>query len=84
MVVGIPEGDPAPIQNTDPGSMVAKELSIQGIAVGDRRDAIECLDMAARGIVKMHYTTKKMEELLDVFKEMEEGKLLGRVVLALE
>ena len=50
MVVGIPEGAPAPIQTTDPGSMIAKEVSIQAIAVGDRRDAIECLDMAARGV----------------------------------
>ena len=83
MVVGLPEGDRKPIAQADPQTLAGKELSIRGIAVGDRKDAIECLDMAARGIVKMHYTTEKMENLKDVFEKMEKGQLLGRVVLDL-
>lgn len=84
MVVGLPEGTPAPIAQAHPQMLAAKELSIRGIAVGDRKDAIECLDMAARGIVKMHYTVEKMENLKDVFQKMEKGQLLGRVVLDLQ
>lgn len=84
MVVGLPEGDKKPIAQADPQTLVFKELSIQGIAVGDRADAIECLDMAARGIVKMHYEVKKMEDLEETFKQMEQGKLMGRVVLDLQ
>lgn len=83
MCVGLPEGKRQPIAQADPQLVASKELSIRGIAVGDRKDAIECLDMAARGIVKMHYTVEKMENLGSVFEKMEKGQLLGRVVLDL-
>ncbi|KAF2796849.1 alcohol dehydrogenase-like protein [Melanomma pulvis-pyrius CBS 109.77] len=82
--VGIPEGDPVPIKSADPGSLVAKALQIIGVAVGDRKEAIEALDFAARGVVKTHYRTEKMDKLTDVFQEMFEGKLKGRVVLDLQ
>ena len=84
MCVGIPENQKSPVAQADPGTLVAKELSIRGIAVGGRKDAIECLDMAARGIVKMHYTVEKMENLGSVFDKMDKGQLLGRVVLDLQ
>jgi alcohol dehydrogenase, propanol-preferring len=44
VVVGVPEGDPVPIQSVIPQYMVAKALSVVGIAVGNRQEAIECLD----------------------------------------
>ncbi|KAL9049149.1 MAG: hypothetical protein Q9162_007368 [Coniocarpon cinnabarinum] len=84
MAVGVPDRTVAPIAQAAPQTLVAKELSIKGIAVGDRQDAIECLDMAARGVVKMHYTTEKMENLKSVFEKMDKGELLGRVVLDLQ
>lgn len=45
-VVGIPEGEPVPIQSALPQFLVAKALKIVGVAVGDRQEAIECLDFA--------------------------------------
>ncbi len=81
MCVGIPEGTPEPIAGADPGSLVLKELKVEGTAVGNRKDAIECLDLAARGVIKMHYRMEKMENLSSVFNEMHAGKLQGRVVL---
>lgn len=57
---------------------------IKGSAVGNQREALEVLDMAARGIVKTHYQIKKMENLTEVFQQMSEGKMIGRVVLDLE
>jgi propanol-preferring alcohol dehydrogenase len=33
--------------------------------------------------VKTHYRVEKMDKLDDVFKEMDQGKLKGRVVLDL-
>ena len=53
------------------------------MAVGDRRDAINVLDMCARGIVRTHYKTEKMENLQSIFEDMQKGKLMGRVVLDL-
>lgn len=81
--VGLPEGEPVPIKSALPCTMVAKALQIIGTAVGDRREAIETLDFAARGVVKTHYRIEKMDGLEDVFREMGEGKLKGRVVLDL-
>ncbi|KAK0653259.1 Alcohol dehydrogenase 2 [Lasiodiplodia hormozganensis] len=81
--VGIPEGEPVPIAGVVPQYMVAKALRIVGVAVGDRREAIETMDFARRGIVKTHFRLEKMDKLTDVFHEMEGGKLRGRVVLDL-
>ncbi|KAF2263448.1 GroES-like protein [Lojkania enalia] len=83
VVVGIPEGKPVPIESAMPHVMVAKALTIVGIAVGTRKEAIETLDFAARGVVKTHYRVEKMDKLTEVFQEMDAGKMKGRVVLDL-
>ena len=110
--VGMPEGEPVAIQKAYPQVMVFKQANIAAVAVGTRRDAIECLDLAARGIVKVHHREEKMEKLgevsaflspplffafplawwgaddgvcfLQVFQEMKDGKLIGRVVIDLQ
>jgi len=82
--VGMPEGDSKPIANAFPADLVAHEWNIRGSAVGNQREALEVLDMAARGIVKTHFRTEKMEKLTEVFQEMSEGKMQGRVVLDLQ
>lgn len=51
--------------------------------MGDRREAIETLQFAERGIVKTHFKTAKMEELTDIFEKMDRGELQGRIVLDL-
>lgn len=60
------------------------EHNIKGSAVGNQREALEVLDMAARGLVKTHLRVEKMEKLTEVFQEMSEGKMQGRVVLDLQ
>lgn len=64
--------------------MVAMEHTIKGSAVGNQREALEVLDMAARGLVKTHLKIEKMEKLTGVFQAMSEGKMQGRVVLDLQ
>ena len=81
--VGLPEGELKAIATAYPQHMVAKALTIRGIAVGDRREAIETLEFAERGIVKTYYRTEKMEALTKVFEEMDRAQLKGRVVLDL-
>lgn len=81
--VGIPEGEPVPIKCANPGVMVAKALQIVGSAVGSRKEAIETMDFGARGIVKTHFRTEKMDKLTGIFEEMHKGALKGRVVLDL-
>jgi propanol-preferring alcohol dehydrogenase len=51
------------------------------VVVGDRKDAIEVMQLAERGIVETNLKKAKMEDLTEVFKEMEDGLLIGKVVL---
>lgn len=81
--VGLPEGELKPIAKAYPQMMVVKAQTIRGVAVGDRREAIETLEFAERGIVKTHFRVEKMDKLTQVFEEMDRGELKGRVVLDL-
>ncbi|KAK0721781.1 alcohol dehydrogenase [Lasiosphaeria miniovina] len=81
--VGLPEGDSVPITGAIPGAMVAQELRIVGSAVGNRKEAIETLDMAARGVVRTHFTLEPMSKLTDVFERMERMEVQGRIVIDL-
>jgi alcohol dehydrogenase, propanol-preferring len=44
--VGIPEGDRKPIQSANAQLITTTALKIVGIAVGNRQEAIECLEFA--------------------------------------
>ncbi|KAG9205230.1 hypothetical protein B5807_04936 [Epicoccum nigrum] len=81
--VGIPEGDMKPIGSANAGILVAKALQIVGSAVGTRKEAIEAVEFAARGIVKTHYRVEKLDKLTSVFEEMDKQQLKGRVVIDL-
>ncbi|EFY85847.1 alcohol dehydrogenase, putative [Metarhizium acridum CQMa 102] len=81
--VGLPEHGAIPIATANPGAMVSNQFTVCGSAVGNRQDAIETLDFAARGIIRSEIRVEKMSELTRVFEEMRQGKLQGRVVLDL-
>lgn len=81
--VGVPKGDLLPIGGSYPGKLVNKQLKIIGSTVGNREDAREIVEMAARGLVIPNVKVERMENLTSVFLLMLEGKLQGRVVLDL-
>lgn len=81
--VGIPGGDVEPIGSANAGILVAKAIQIVGSAVGTRKEAIEACELAARGVVKTHFRTEKLEKLPSVFEEMHKHELKGRVVIDL-
>ncbi|KAI1612550.1 chaperonin 10-like protein [Exophiala viscosa] len=82
--VGITEGDEVPIQSADPGKLIIGQLNITASSVGNRKEALDVLHMAARGVVKPRFTLHKPKELGDVFSRMAKGELLGRAVIALD
>ena len=82
--VGIPEGNMVPIANATPSKLLATQLNVVGSAVGSRKEAIETMEMARRGVVKTHFRIEKMDKLTEVFEEMGKGELQGRVVLDLQ
>ncbi|KAF2969681.1 hypothetical protein GQX73_g3910 [Xylaria multiplex] len=79
--VGMPTGEQVPIANAFPSTLVQQGHRIVASAVGNRREAIDTLDMATRGVVKFPVRTVGMSELQSVFEDMGEGKITGRVVL---
>lgn len=81
--VGIPEGKLEPIASAVPAVLLVNEKKIVGSAVGNRKDAIETMQLAARGIVKTRFTVEPMSKLTEVFERMHKGEIQGRVVLDL-
>lgn len=75
--VGLPTGDfPAPIFD-----VVLKGLTIRGSIVGTRHDLKEALEFYARGLIHPTVATRPLEEINEVFDEMRQGKIDGRVVI---
>lgn len=74
---GLPPGDfPAPIFDT-----VLKGLTIRGSIVGTRQDMVEALDFYSRGKIRPTVSTRRLEEINDIFDELRAGTVDGRVVL---
>ncbi|KAF3908803.1 hypothetical protein ABW21_db0208074 [Orbilia brochopaga] len=81
--VGIPEGQETPIKGLTASHIATKQKQVIGSAVGNLADTAECLAAAGRGEAKVEVKIMKLEKLGEIFKDMEEGKLQGRVVLDL-
>ncbi|KAF9225933.1 GroES-like protein, partial [Gyrodon lividus] len=60
---------------------VIKSITIKGSYVGNRQDAIEAMEIAAAGKVKVKYELKGLTELQEVYEGLDQGKVAGRVVL---
>ena len=77
-LVGLPPGDfPTPIFD-----VVLKRVTIRGSIVGTRKDLAEAIAFAADGKVKANVTVRPIEAINEVFKDMAEGRIDGRVVLS--
>ena len=78
MVVGLPA---KAALSADIFFTVVKGISILGSYVGNRQDAREALDIAARGKVRCHYAVKPLSALKETYEGLEKGAVVGRIVL---
>ena len=77
VLVGLPPEDmPLPIFDT-----VLNGVSVIGSIVGTRKDLVECLGFAARGKVKAITIEKTLEDINEIFEDMINGEITGRVVM---
>ncbi|KAJ8519255.1 hypothetical protein ONZ45_g3787 [Pleurotus djamor] len=60
---------------------IGKSLTVVGTAVGNRQDAIEALELAASGKIKCHYQLKTLNDINQIYADMEAGKIAGRVIM---
>lgn len=76
---GIPPGKSfieAPVS-----SIVIKGLRICGNLVGSLKECMEAVDFVREGKVKPHVSVRPFRSLPDVYRELEEGEISGRIVL---
>jgi propanol-preferring alcohol dehydrogenase len=77
VLVGLPPADfPVNIFN-----MVLNGLTVRGSIVGTRADLAEALQFAADGKVKPIFKTAPLDEINQIFSQMEQGTIEGRIVL---
>ncbi|KAK6466086.1 chaperonin 10-like protein [Scheffersomyces coipomensis] len=60
---------------------VIKTITIKGSAVGNRADTAEAIDFFNRGLVKCPIKIVGLSEIAQVYKLLEQGKILGRYVV---
>lgn len=56
-------------------------LTVRGSIVGTRRDMAEAIDFFARGKVTPTFATRPLDDINDIFAEMIDGKIDGRIVM---
>lgn len=76
-LVGLPPGD----FDLNIFDTVLNRKTIRGSIVGTRLDLQECLEFAAEGKVKAHYSTDRLDNINTIFQHMRDGQIDGRVVL---
>ncbi|TPX57812.1 hypothetical protein SpCBS45565_g08142 [Spizellomyces sp. 'palustris'] len=79
VTLGLPKrGSAIPVDIFD---AVMRRLTVRGSIVGSRIEAIEALQFAARGAVKVHLEVRPLSKLQDVLDSMAKGEIKGRIVL---
>lgn len=61
--------------------LVLDGIRVVGSLVGTRQDLKEAFQFGAEGLVVSKTQTRPMEDIQDIFTEMEEGKINGRMVI---
>jgi len=60
---------------------VIRMINIKGSYVGNRQDTAEAIDFFARGMVKVPFKTVGLSKLNDVYAMMQQGAIVGRIVV---
>jgi alcohol dehydrogenase, propanol-preferring len=77
-LVGLPPGEFA----TPIFDIVLKRITVRGSIVGTRNDLSEAIAFAAEGKVKTTVSERRLEDINNIFAELKEGQIEGRVVLS--
>ncbi|MGM8849387.1 alcohol dehydrogenase AdhP [Salinicola sp. V024] len=64
--------------------VVLKRITLRGSIVGTRNDMAEALRFAAEGKVKAHIHKTRLEDINQVFSDLEKGVVDGRMVMVME
>ena len=74
-------GLPSEAMSLDIPRLVLDGIEVVGSLVGTRQDLLEAFEFAAQGKVVPKVTLRPIEDINDIFDEMLEGKIKGRMVI---
>ncbi|MDK7914761.1 alcohol dehydrogenase AdhP [Staphylococcus lugdunensis] len=74
-------GLPVDKMDLDIPRLVLDGIEVVGSLVGTRQDLKEAFQFAAEGKVVPKVKTRDLEDINDIFEEMEQGKITGRMVI---
>ncbi|MBS0959043.1 MULTISPECIES: alcohol dehydrogenase AdhP [Acetobacter] len=77
-------GLPPEAMSLDIPRLVLDGIEVVGSLVGTRQDLAEAFQFAAEGKVTPKVTLRAIEDINDIFQEMEDGKICGRMVIDLQ
>ncbi|PBQ13295.1 alcohol dehydrogenase AdhP [Pseudomonas syringae] len=76
-------GLPPEAMSLDIPRLVLDGIEVVGSLVGTRQDLIEAFEFAAQGKVVPKVTLRPIEDINEIFDEMQQGKIKGRMVINL-
>lgn len=78
--VGIPPENDAYIK-TAVAAIVIKGLHIRGNLVGSLKECLDAVEFVRQGKVKPIVSVRPFRDLPDIYEEMKEGRIEGRIVV---
>jgi alcohol dehydrogenase, propanol-preferring len=76
-------GLPPEAMSLDIPRLVLDGIEVVGSLVGTRQDLVEAFEFAAQGKVVPKVTMRPIEDINEIFDEMQQGKIKGRMVIDL-
>lgn len=76
-------GLPPEAMSLDIPRLVLDGIEVVGSLVGTRQDLVEAFEFAAQGKVVPKVTLRPIEDINEIFDEMQQGKIKGRMVINL-
>lgn len=76
-------GLPPEAMSLDIPRLVLDGIEVVGSLVGTRQDLVEAFEFAAQGKVVPKVTLRPIEDIDEIFDEMQQGKIKGRMVIDL-
>lgn len=80
--IGLPGGESDQVRLSI-ATIVNAEITVRGSNVGTRQDLQEAIDFAARRLIRPRIEKQPLSAINEVFARMEQGRIDGRVVLAI-
>ncbi|MBV8106289.1 MAG: alcohol dehydrogenase AdhP [Hyphomicrobiales bacterium] len=78
-LTGLPPGEfPTPIFD-----VVMNRITIRGSIVGTRKDLAEAIEFASEGKVRAHIHKARLDDINQIFNDLEAGKVDGRMVITI-